>query len=547
MPARQSEVIRFLNQPEAYPHQPVGVEQIQTHISHVFIASPYVYKLKRARNLGFLDFTTLEQRIHFCRQEVVLNRRLCKGIYLGLVGIYRTDDGDYEVREFSSEPVQEPALVEVVVRMRELSHTRLLINYARHGWLKQEHLEKVADHLEPFYRKQSNVAIDHQEVRRWGDPEVVLGNAEENFRQTESFIGRTVDRSCFESVRRYSEQFVERFRPLLNRRVEEGRIVEGHGDLHLEHIYLNRDQVCIYDCIEFTERFRCLDIASDVAFLAMDLDFHGLPKLGRQFLDTMSRRLEDPDLKVVADFYCCYRAWVRGKVRSFATEEASVGETGRDEAAEEASAYFNLSLKYALFGSAPVLLVMMGRVASGKSFLARQLAGRFGFRHLSSDRIRKTLAGLPAEELTPSVEKATLYSEEMSGRTYRRMRDLAREALAEGESVILDATFGDRRNRELIMALAEDHGENLIFVEATASVPVRRNRLLVRDNLESVTSDARAGDMEMLDQRFEPPEELPADRLIHIDAGVAVDRTLEELFRSLVERHLEKLAVSYDL
>src|SRR5690625_5676589 len=109
----------------------------------------------------------------------------------------------------------------------------------------------------------------------------------------------------------------------------------------------------------------------------------------------------------------------------------------------------------------------------------------------------------------------------------------------------MDATFGDRRNSEMIMALAEEHGEILIFVEATASVPVRRNRLLERDNLESVTSDARAGDMEMLDQRFEPPEELPADRLIHIDAGVAVDRTLEELFRSLVERHLEKLAVSY--
>ncbi len=524
-----TELLRFLATAKSYPHEPESVEHVQTHISHVFIVPPYVYKLKKAVDFGFLDYSTLEKRHKYCRREVELNRRLCEDIYLGVVGIVK-ENGQFR---FESEDTDGETVIEYLVKMRKLSEQYFLHHYIENNSLNKQHLDRVAAKLAAFYEDQKD-----QELSKWGTIETIRINTDENFSQTESFIDETIDRNTFEAVKYFTNSYYEHREDLFKQRIERGRIVDGHGDLHLEHIHIAPDKVRIYDCIEFNERFRYGDLAADLAFLAMDLDFNNCWQEERYFVEQMAERLEDEDLLHIIDFYKCYRAYVKGKVKSLQSAEEEVSKEERIKSAELAGCYFNLSLRYALLGSHPIVLVLMGRVGTGKSTLSKHLSQKLGIDRYSSDHIRKSLAGLPLTERTPEEQRSSLYSREMSRKTYATLKSKAEEAADNGESVILDATYSRRAGRKRLRDMLTSADIDFVFIESRADDETIAQRLEEREDSDEVISDARLEDFEHLSSAYEPPEEIDENHFLSVSTEQAVDESVRILYKKLVDSNL---------
>lgn len=327
--------IQTLLEPAAYPHPVTEVRLVQTHISFVLLAGQFVYKFKKPVNFGFLDFSSLEQRKFCCEQELLLNRRLCPEIYLDLVRVTR--DGDGYRFNGSGE------VVEYGVKMARMPEERMMGRVIAAGGLTRSHLDALVAVLVPFYeRAEHNPAID-----RFGTAEGVAVNVLENFEQTKCFVGRgALSAEQFEAISAFARGVLAR-EELFNRRIAEGRIRDCHGDLYSANICL-ADKVYIYDCIEFNQRFRYCDVASDIAFLAMDLDYHGLPELSAYFVDRFAAAAGDPGLHELLPFYKCYRAYVRGKIGLFTAGDPAVDEAVRAECLAGAARYFQLAHRYAV-------------------------------------------------------------------------------------------------------------------------------------------------------------------------------------------------------
>lgn len=529
-----SKLIHFLSNPESYPHRPSKVQHVQTHISHVFLAGSFVYKIKKPLDLGFLDYSTLEKRKILCLREVELNRRLSDDIYLGVVG-FSKQNGRYDFNEMEPDT---GGAVEYAVKMRRLPEEYFLHHFIQEGSLSHEHLDRVADTLATFYRNQNH----HEELSKWGDIEAISVNTEENFDQTEPFVGNTLSSGTFEAVRYFTRRYLQQRNHLFQRRIDAGRIVDGHGDLHLEHIHITPEKVQIYDCIEFNERFRYGDLAADLAFLAMDLDFNNCWQLERYFIDHMAELLEDDELTEIIDFYKCYRAYVKGKVKSFQCTGDEVPENERAGAKEKAKQYFNLSLRYALLGSEPAVIVFMGRVGTGKSTLASHVSDRLNLKIFSSDAVRKTLAGLPLEKRTPAPGRASLYQPERTSETYGKLTSSAIREMERGQSVILDATFSSRERRQKLRSELAENDLSCFFIEARAPDKTILERLEAREKKKGVISDARREDFDMLNSGYSAPDELDREHLIHVNTDQPFDETIKELYKKMTDRHIETQA-----
>lgn len=326
--------LRHLLTPGAYPHPVSEVKHLQTHISHVLLAGDFAYKIKKPVNFGFLDFTTLEKRRFFCEQELLLNRRLCPSLYLGLVSINETNgifslDGQGEA-------------VEYAVKMVRMPEERMMGAALAQGRLDQETLDRIIAILVPFYEK----AATSEEISRFGTASAVSVNVLENFQQLRDFIGcPALSLEQLQGISAYARTFLAR-EDLFARRITEGRIRDCHGDLYSANICL-ANGIYIYDCIEFNERFRYCDVASDVAFLTMDLDYHGLTGLSAYFIDAFSRAAADTTLRGMLDFYKCYRACVRGKIGLFTAHAPEVDPATREKCLAQAKKYFALAESYA--------------------------------------------------------------------------------------------------------------------------------------------------------------------------------------------------------
>lgn len=523
-------LLKFLQQPASYPHKPGDIEHIQTHISHVFLAGSLVFKIKKPVNFEFLDFSKLEKRKHYCCREVELNRRLCKDIYLGVVPIIYKEKSF----RFEEEDAEENEIIEYAVKMQRLSEEHFLHSYIENESLTADHLDRVADKLARFYNNQK----PDGDILKWGRIENIRINTDENFEQTEPFIGQTIDEVSFNTIQKFTNRYFEDHEALFNRRIQDKRIVDGHGDLHLEHIHMTSDKVCIYDCIEFNDRFRYGDLAADIAFLAMDLDFNNCWKEERYFVDKMVEKLGDQDLLQIIDFYKCYRAYVKGKVKSLQSAEEEVSAKDRIQSAEKASAYFDLSLRYALLASRPTVLIFMGRVASGKSTLAEHLSEKLNIKRFSSDYVRKKMAGLPLDERTPASIRSEIYSREMSVKTYNTLREEAERKIQNEQSAIVDATFSRREGRREWIEKLEDQEIWYYFIEACASDATIKDRLKKRDEKEHIVSDARLEDFEKLNEQYEAPEEIADRHLIQVGTDQSLNDTLKELYSGLLERNL---------
>jgi aminoglycoside phosphotransferase family enzyme len=327
------ELIQKLLDPEAYPSPIKEIELMQTQMSFVFLGNEYVYKVKKPVNLGYLDYSTLEKRRFFCQREVELNQRLCPDAYLGVVPITRQRGEVFMEGKGKA--------VEYAVKMRRLPKEAMMDVLLAADKVSQKMVTEVAKKMAEFHQRAETSAS----ISAFGNLDTIVENTEENFSQTDKYIGRTISREGYERISDYTRGFIRENADLFKRRVAEGKIKDCHGDLHAAHVCFSGG-ICIYDCIEFNDRFRYADVASEIAFLAMDLDNYGRKDLSDCFVDAYVKQSGDGELKLLLNFYKCYRAYVRGKVGSFKIDDPYVGRQERMEAKETASGYFELAESY---------------------------------------------------------------------------------------------------------------------------------------------------------------------------------------------------------
>jgi aminoglycoside phosphotransferase family enzyme len=325
--------VEALLKPQAYPHRPQKIELVQTQMSFVFLTGEYVYKIKKPVNLGYLDYTTLEKRHFFCQQELELNRRLCPDAYLAVVPIVEENDG------LRMEGQGEA--IEYAVKMRQLPQDRMMDVLLPRGQVSPEMVASVAEKLVSFHRE----AQRNEEIAAFGGLDVIRHNCDENFAQTEKYIGLTIPKAKYDRIKGYTDNFIKSNASLFDRRAREGRIRDCHGDLHAAHVCFT-DDICIYDCIEFNDRFRYSDVASEIAFLAMDLDRYRQAGLSRHLVNTYVSLSHDEELLKLLNFYKCYRAYVRGKVESFKLDDPYIPEEEKAKVLTAAQGYFQLAESY---------------------------------------------------------------------------------------------------------------------------------------------------------------------------------------------------------
>ena len=326
-------IVRALLESRAYPHKPQKVELGQTQMSFIFLTGEYVYKIKKPVNLGYLDYTTLEKRLYFCDQELELNRRLCPGAYLAVVPI--TEEKNQLRLEGRGK------VIEYAVKMKQLPQERMMDVLLPLGEVTAEMVTSVSEKLVSFHRQ----AETNQKIAAFGRLDVIRQNTDENFTQTEKYIGSSITVGQYQHIKNYTDNFIASKTSLFDKRVTEGRIRDCHGDLHAAHVCFTED-ICIYDCIEFNDRFRYSDVASEIAFLAMDLDRYQHSGLSQHLVNTYVKLSHDEELLKLLNFYKCYRAYVRGKVESFKLDDCYIPEEEKTKVLTAARSYFQLAESY---------------------------------------------------------------------------------------------------------------------------------------------------------------------------------------------------------
>jgi hypothetical protein len=329
----QKPVVDALLNSQAYPEEPGKIELIQTHISFVFVTKKFVYKMKKAVNFGFLDFSTLEKRRFFCEKELELNRRLCADVYLEVVPINKSNNirikGNGETIEYA-------------LKMKRLPQQKIMTLLLKEGKVNKKTIDALAEIIAEFHSK----AQTSSDINEYGSVKIVKTNWDENFAQTLKYINQTISQADSEFIQRHINNYIEKNKPLFENRIQNNKIRDCHGDMHSGNIFIT-DPICIFDAIEFNDRFRYADVASDVAFLAMDLDFQKRADLSDFFINRYIICSKDQQLLKVLSFYKCYRAYVRGKVISFKLDDPNVKSAEKKAAVKEAHSYFKLAAKYA--------------------------------------------------------------------------------------------------------------------------------------------------------------------------------------------------------
>jgi uncharacterized protein len=488
-----SRIYADLSRPEAFPGDVNEVSIEETHISIVFLVGDTVYKIKRPVDFGFLDFSTLEKRKFYGEEEVRLNSRLTHDVYLGVVPV--TDvNGRYQIG--GDGPVKEWA-----VKMRRLPDEGVLAEMVKDDTADEYVLNRVVERLVAFYPK----ADTGEGVDEWGTAEAVGFNIQENVDQSQPYVNKFIAPTQLDLIDKASKAFLTGQADLMQKRVDTGKIRDGHGDLHLKHIIIEGprpEQLQIIDGVEFNPRIRCGDIAMDVAFLAMDLDFQRRPDLANHFIEKLTQRMEDPDLPRLVQFYKAYRAHVRAKVACFMSENIAPEMEEFVAIRSEIERYIDLATSYLVKPKRPAVVIVGGLSGTGKSVLARRIARTLEAKWLSSDRIRKEITGHdPSDRLTDTYGSG-IYSPEISKETYDTMISRGVSAAASGKSVVLDATFLDEEWRERARDAFKVVDADLQFVECWCPPEVVAKRLVERQTDEEEASDAVATIYEEQRERY---------------------------------------------
>ena len=483
-------LIRFFAQPASYPHPADAVQRRETHVSQVFLAGAFAYKVKKPVHFPFLDASTLAFRKKWCRLETSLNRRLAPNLYLGVVPVVETPRG---LRLGGKGRV-----VEWAVKMRRLPEERMLDQCLARRQVSRRAMTAVADVLFRFFRR----AARRKAIDRYGAPRQVEALVLGNLRECEPFVGRLLpeaDRALLEEAYR---QFLVLQEPLLARRVQEGRVIDGHGDLRCENICMT-SPVTIFDCVEFQPAFRCGDLVNDFSFLIMDLELRGRRDLADALVARYRRTMRDPTCDVVLPFYQCHRSLVRGKVRGLAWLQHPHSPEGRRVRALSRR-HFRLAVEYARRFSKPRLIAVGGMIGTGKSTLARSLARAFGAAWLRTDEIR--LREFADRRRPDQGFAAGLYAPQVSEQVYQRLMQRAEAVVARGRSVVCDGMFAKQAGREALRRIAARHHASFHFFECVAPKGTALHRMSRRLAARTDLSEARPDHYERLLAEFEPAQ-----------------------------------------
>jgi aminoglycoside phosphotransferase family enzyme/predicted kinase len=457
-----------------YPHcvtEPIQL--IQTHVSYVFLTGDYAYKVKKPVNFGFLDFSTLERRQHFCLEELRMNQPIAPDIYLEVLPITQT--GDKFVLSGGDRAV------EYALKMCQFPQDALFSNLFEQGKLTEAHMEELGRIVAQFHAK----AVTNDYIRSFGEVSKVREALDENYHQTAKYIGGPQTQQQYQETKDFSDRFFEQREDLFATRRENDRIRECHGDLHLRNICLWQDKIQLFDRIEFNEPFRFVDVIYDVAFAVMDLEARGRKDFGNAFLNTYIEQTGDWEGLQVLPLYLSRQAYVRAKVNSFLLDDSGVPEDAKQEAATVASNYYRQAWEYAKPKQGQLIL-MSGLSGSGKTTVARHLARHLGAIQIRSDAVRKHLAGIPLEQKGGDE----LYTSAMSEKTYNRLLELGLLLASQGFSVILDAKYDRLALRQDVIDRAKASHLPVKIVHCTAPQEVLRDRLLSRTgDVSDATAD----------------------------------------------------------
>lgn len=522
-------LISELSDPGRYPFPVTDVDVRQTHISVVFLAGQFVYKIKKPVKLSFLDFSTLDQRRHFCNEEVRLNRRLAPDVYLGVLPV--TDDGSGVRFEGTGQTV------EWAVKMRRLPEAATLEQRVLRAEIDAAQVRPLAHRLAEFHA----TAARSDAIAAFGRFEIVARNIRENFAVSAPMIGRTISAAVHERLVTLTEHLLDEFKTMIDSRAARGVPCDTHGDLHLDHVYLFPDRpppadLVIIDCIEFNERFRYTDPIADMAFLAMDFEFHGRHDLAAVLTESYFQARDDAEGQRLLSLYVSYRAAVRGKVDGLQLDEQEIPETARDAAQVRARGHWLLALGALEAPSRrPGLVLVSGLPGTGKSTLASRLAERANFQVLRSDVVRKELAGVRAKS-TAGVEIGEgIYTPEWTDRTYAECLRRADELLFEGKRVIVDANFLEETRRNDFFDAALRWGVPVLFLLCEAD-PVA-----VKARLEARRGDASDANWEVYlhaAKRWQDPGSRTKRWLLRIPTGDSADAAFEAAWHALSQAGL---------
>ncbi len=509
-----TDLLAALAHPACYPHHPANVEVMQTHISAVFLAGDEVYKLKKPVRFSFLDYSTLELRRHYCEEEVRLNHRLAPTVYLGVVPVLRTSDG-YRVREAVN--MQDATVVDYLVRMRRLPPERTLDVLITNGQVTKFGIHALVKRLVHFHNTAATSG-----AAEYGAPAVVWQALADNFSATAPFVGQTISEQQYRVIQEFSQQFFAEHQELLKERVLQDRVREGHGDLRCDHVYFLDEGIAIIDCIEFSPRLRTCDVASELAFLAMDLELRGAVTWSGELVRAYATQAEDEALFTLLPFYQCYRAYVRGKVESLKSTESEIPAEEQERARQQARRLFRLSYRYARGALTPALIVVCGQIGTGKSTVAQYLSEQTGFAVLNSDVIRKRLAGL----LPTARARADFYQPEFTRKTYDALHNQAEEELRSGRGVIVDATYKHQDDRNAILALSKRCHVPVLFVECQANAATVEKRLRERERRDDTVSDATWALAQLERESFPLFSDLPEQCHVVVDTEGDIETAL---------------------
>lgn len=514
----QHTLVKALCDPARYAYPVQAIELLETHISYVILTGPFAYKIKKPVDLQFLDFSTLEKRRHYCHEEVRLNRRTAPQLYLDVTPITGS--------------VGAPVLggpgpaIEYAVRMRQFPQDVLLDRLLAQGAVHPSHIDGLARQVAEFHAR---IAVADA-ASPFGTPERVHQPAQENFRQIGERIRTPEDRAVLAQLQAWTEHEHAARLQDFQRRKERGFIRECHGDMHAGNMVLLDDRITVFDCIEFSENLRWIDVMNEAAFLVMDLTDRGRPDLAHRFLNAYLESTGDYAGLRVLRYYLVYRALVRAKVAAIRLQQEGIDPDSRERMWAQFRGYLRLAQRYTE-APAPLLAITCGLSGSGKTVITQPLLEALGAIRLRSDIVRKTLFGLAPEARSGSGLSSGLYAPDASARTYQTLAQLAHTVVSAGYSAILDATFLKRAQRDVIRHLAADLGVPFRILCFTAPEDMLRARILQRAAEARDASEANLAVLENQIRNVEPlaPDELPYAITIPSDQPLETTRIVEAL------------------
>lgn len=522
-----TDLLTELRSPACFPHRPRDVQIVQTHLSIVCIAGDLVFKLKKALRLPFVDFSTLAARRGFCRDEVRLNRRLCPDVYLGCAALRRTH-GQLTFAAIGDDERDDD--LDVAVVMKRLPADRMLDVLVHERQVDRAAIESLARHVAAFHERADRGAA----TRAFGDPTRLVTFASANFTELAAITNHGLSPMLLERVANASRAAFATALPVLQRRCAEGRVVDGHGDLHARNVCMT-DPPSVYDCIEFEPAFRCGDVATENAFLAMDLRYRGAPDLATTYVDAYTTASGDREMTAVLPPLVAYRAMVRAKVAVLAATESEIGPADREKARRSAQRHLLLAAAVLLEARRrrPHWLVVCGPPASGKTRLCSTVADGTQWPHVSTDVVRKELAGIaPNARGTEAI-----YSADFSRRTYAEVLARAAAATTRGSGIVLlDGNFPTPAHRADAARAARDAGATSCVVHVHVDSATALRRATARHADPQATSDAGPEQLASLQARFVAPTANEGTVPIRLDGANDSDELAAELLATLLDQ-----------